>query len=283
MKSNRILQIILLVLIVIFVAVGGFIYAADSKEKNQHVALNDEINKNQAILTRSLTDKTAKEKEAADLESQLASAKAMLNKADFRASVQSIEYDKILFSIADGAKLQITGLTATPSVDIKEKDATYQLTTFTVSVIGLTPDAVFSSTSDSAAYINSVATNVLDFVNKVTTSTDFDTAAIQSVDITAPEPMSDSEIKGLIKQVNDMVEKELSDQIEALTEEIQTENEDTLTSEEIDALIATKTAELIQKTLNNKTTDQVRALVERVNLEKPSATITIKIWTYKGA
>jgi hypothetical protein len=281
MKSNRILQIVLLALVVVFVAVGGFLYAADSREKKQHDVLNDAISKNQATLKSSLAQKTAKEKEAADLESQLAAAKALLVKADFRTSAQSIEYDRILFSIADGAKLQVNSLNATPSLDFKEKDTTYQLTTFTVTLEGLTPEAVFTATSDSTAYISATVTKILDFVNKVTTSADF--AVIQSVNINAPKPMTDKDIKGLIEKINGMVEEEITDAIDALTEEIQTDNEGTLTQEEIDALIETETAKLVQKTLTEKNTDEVKALLEQVALDKPSAVITIKIWTYKGA
>jgi hypothetical protein len=283
MKSNRILQIVLLALVVVFVAVGGFLYAADSREKKQHDVLNDAISKNQATLKSNLAQKTAKEKEAADLESQLAAAKALLVKADFRTSAQSIEYDRILFSIADGAKLQVNSLNATPSLDFKEKDTTYQLTTFTVTLEGLTPEAIFTATSDSTAYISATVTKILDFVNKVTTSADFDTAVIQSVNINAPKPMTDKDIKGLIEKINGMVEEEITDAIDALTEEIQTDNEGTLTQEEIDALIETETAKLVQKTLTEKNTDEVKALLEQVALDKPSAVITIKIWTYKGA
>lgn len=283
MKSNRILQVILVALIVIFVAVGGYIYAADSKEKSQQNELIDSVSKYQAILNKGLTEKATKEKEAANLEKQLADAEALLAKADFRSSAESIEYDRIIFSLANASKLQIMNLNATPSLDVKEGDTTYQQTSFSVTVKGLTPDGIFSAMSDSAAYNYVVIANILDFVNKLATSPDFDTATIQAVNIISPEPMTDEDIQGLIEEIKGMIQEEIADEIEALAEKIETDNEDILTDEEIDKLIETETFKLIEKTLNDKNVDEMRAYLEIVGLDRPSATITVKIWTYEGA
>jgi len=264
MKSNRILQLVLVALIVVFLGAAGLLYAADSKEGTRQEELTGAIAKNQAILNNGLAEKAAKEKEATDLASQLAGARALLAQTDFLASVESIEYDRILFAIADTAKLQVTSLVATAPLDIKEKDTTYQLTTFTVTVAGKTPTIIFKTASDSTTYITGTVNNILAFVNEVATGNDFNTAVLQSVNISAPEPMTDAEIVALIEGINSLVRAQLTEaEIQGKTEE------------QIVALVSQKLAA--------KTPEGIKALLEQAGIVKPSAVITIKIWTYKGA
>ena len=283
MKSNRILQIVLVVLIVVFAAAAGFLYKSNSSETNKQKGLNDTLAKNQATYNSGLTQKAALDKTAADLASQLASAKASLAGIHFRPSSQSIEYDKILYALADNAKLRLTSITATPPADFNEQNNTYQLTTFTVTVEGLSPDAIFSKTADDADYISTVINNILAFSNAMATSPDFDTAIVQPVNITVPELMTDSDVQALIDGINAKIAAEIKDDINALTIQIQTDNADTLSQDQIDALVKTETAKLVAQTLSAKSADDVKALVEQAGVQSPSAIITINIWTYKGA
>lgn len=126
MKSNRILQIILLVLVVVFVAAGGFLYTANSSQVKKHTELTDTLSKDQATYNNGLAQEAALQKTSADLASQLAAAKAALANSHFRSSAESIEYDNILYSLADDTKLQITSLNASSPTNVQEQNTTYR-------------------------------------------------------------------------------------------------------------------------------------------------------------
>ena len=283
MKSNRILQLILLVLVVIFVATAGFLYTANSSEIKRHTQLTDTLNKDQVTYNNGLAQEAALQKTAADLASQLAAAKASLASTHFRSSAESIEYDNILYSVADAAKLQITSLSASSPSNVQEKDTTYQVTTFTVAVKGLSPDGIFSSPADDMAYIAAVVDNILAFENKIATGADFDTTVIPSVSITEPAPMTAAEVQAEIDGINTKIAAELKDAITALAAQIQKDNASLLTPDQIAALVKTETDALIATTLASQTPDQIKALVEQANIVTPTATITINVWTCKGA
>ena len=283
MKSNRNLQLVLIGLIVVFAAAIGFLYIKNSSELKRKTQLTDTFRQSQSTYNGGLTQKAALEKTATDLASQLTSAKILLAQTNFRSSSESVEYDRILYATADAAALQLTSLSATPAADIHEQNNTYQLTTFTLSVEGLSPDGVFSSPADDTAYIDKVVNQILDFINKISTSPDFDTAIIPSVNITVPKTMTDADIQTEINGINTKIAAEIKTQIDALAAQIQADNATKLTQKEIDALIKTETARLVAATLTAKTADEVKALVEQANIATPSATITINIWTYKGA
>ena len=114
-------------------------------------------------------------------------------------------------------------------------------------------------------------------------SPDFDTAIIQPVSITIPSAMADAEIQSEIDGINAKIASELKDAIATLTAQIQADNADTLTSAQITALVQTETDKLVAETLKAKSADEVKALVQQANIQSPSATFTINVWTYKGA
>lgn len=262
MKSNRMLGFILAGIIIVVLVGAGLLYMANNRALSRQDELNDAINTNQTILNRATAEKKAKEAEAADLAQRLADAEQALAQVGFRDSAESIEYDGILFSIAKSSKLQITSLTATAPLAMKEGNTTYQLTTFTVAVEGITPSTIFSTGQDSARYIAGVVDNVLAFVDAVANSPDFDTATIQSVNISAPEPMTNEEVSQLIEDINDQIESELTD-AEKLNK----------TEAQIDALVQSKLAAM--------SSTEIQQLLEEAGVDKPTAVITIKIWTYK--
>jgi cell division protein FtsB len=283
MKSNRILQIVLVVLIVAFAAAAGFLYKSNSSEVNRQKVLKDTLNQKQTAYNSGLTQKTALEKTATDLANQLASAKALLANTYFRSSSESIEYDRILYTIADSAKLRLINITASPPSAFTEQNNNYQVTTFTVTVEGLSPDGIFATSKDDADYITAVINNILAFSNAIAISPDFDTAIIQPVNINVPRPMRAVDIQAEIDGINNKIASELKDAIDALTVQIQTDNADTLTQDQIAGLVKTETDKLVAETLKAKSADEVKMLVEQAGIESPSATITINIWTYKGA
>jgi hypothetical protein len=283
MKSNRILQIVLVVLIVVFAAAAGFLYKSNSSEVNRQKGLKDNLTKNEAAYNSGLAQKAALEKTATDLANQLASAKSLLAGVHFRPSSESIEYDRILYSIADANKLRVTNITTAPPGSISELNNTYQVTSFNVTVEGLSPDAIFSATKDDQDYIAGVISNLLAFSNAVAASPDFDTAIIQPVSINIPSAMTGAEIQSEIDGINAKIALELKDAIATLTAQIQADNADTLTPAQITALVQTETDKLVAETLKAKSADEVKTLVQQANIQSPSATFTINVWTYKGA
>jgi len=264
MKTKRILQLTLLALVVIFAGAAVSVYAANSKEVKRQADLNLAIAQSEATFNRSLEQKAAKAQEATALTNELNTAMATLDAIDFRASAESIEYDRLLFSLADGSKLQVVGLGASKPVDRKEGGTVYQVTSFTVTVEGKTPGVFFQSSGDSTNYVNNMVKSILDFVNSVVTSADFDTAIIQSVNISAPKPMTNEEVQDMNTRIKDTVKGKLT--------ETETENK---TEEEISQLVESKLAAM--------TADEIQVLMAQAGLEKPSSVITIEIWTYKGA
>jgi hypothetical protein len=251
-------------IIIVFLVAAGILYAANSREVSKQEEVTDEITRNQAILSKGVAEKKAKEAEAATLAEQLASAKQLLEQTHFLASAESIEYDRILFSIANSSGLRVTSLTATPPSVKKENSITYQVTIFTVNLEGRTPGTLFSTIQDSTNYITSVVDNILAFINTVTTTTDFDTALIQSVNISTPEPMTAEEIGDMLESIKDSIRGDLTD--------AETEGK---TDDEIDQLVNAKLAA--------KSPSEIQLLLEQAGLDRPSAVITIEIWTYKGA
>jgi hypothetical protein len=264
MKSNKLLTIILAAIIIVSLAGVGLLFLMDMKEQDKHDALNDQISMAQLQIARGIEQKQEKEAEATALAAQLAGAEALLAQTGFRSSAESIEYDRILFQIAADTQLQVNGITATAPIDLKEGTITYQQTTFTVSLEGLAPGVLFSMPMDSTSYIDGVVNNILEYVNAVATSADFDTAQIQTVSISAPEPMTIDDISNMIESISGQVESELTD-----------EEKEGKTDDEIAALVQSKLAA--------KTSSEIALLMERAGLEKPSASVTIRIWTYREA
>jgi hypothetical protein len=283
MKSNRILLLVLLALIIIFGAVAGYLYTANNTENKNQTQIKNNIAKDLVTINKGITQKADLDKAAADIASQLDAAKAALADIHFLKAVESIEYDRIVYDIANTSNVRIDSLAATPPSDVKELNNTYQLTKFAVSVEGLSPDNIFASTGDDTAYIDTVVANILNFTNKIAVSPDFDTAVIESVDIKEPNPMTPEEIQGLIDGINNKIADGIRDQIDALAQQIQTDNEDTLKQEQIDALIKTETDKLVAATLAAKTPDEIKMLIDQAGIARPTAVITISIWTYKGA
>jgi uncharacterized protein (DUF885 family) len=262
MKSNRILQLILVVLIIIFVAVGGYLYYANSQDSKKPADLNASISRNQAIINKGLADKAAMDKQAASLTSQLAAANAALAKVNFRSSAESIEYDRLLIGIADNLKILTADVSATGLTERKEGDTQYQVASFSVTVQGLAPDKIFVTPADSTAYINANVTAILAFIDQVANSKDFDTAVIQSVNISEPKPMTDQQILDKTNSIKDFIRSRLTAD--------ETAN---LTDDQITALVESKYTALAG--------DDLKRIIQQAGYDVTQAVINIDIWTYK--
>ena len=280
MKSNRILQIVLVGLVVVFVAVAAYIYTANSSETKKQTQLKNTLNQSQVIYANGLAQKAALQTTATDLASQLASAKALLAQSSFRSSAESIEYDRTLYSLAGASKLNVTSLTSSAPSSITDQGTTYKVTTFTVNVAGVVPAAIFGKSADDTTYINSVVNNINAYLQAIIAAPDFNTAVVPTVNFTVPPTMTDDQVQSEITTINGFVTAQQQTAIDALTLQIQTANAATLTPDQISALVQKATDDLIAQTIKNATPAQLAMLITRAGVPAPTAVITINVWTY---
>jgi len=279
MKSNRILQIVLVGLVVVFVAVAAYIYTANSSETKKQSQLKSTLNQSQVIYANGLAQKAALQTTATGLANQLAGAKALLAQSSFRSSAESIEYDRTLYSLAAASKLNVTSLTSSAPSSMVDQGTTYKVTTFTVNVVGFVPAAIFSKSADDTAYINSVVNNLNGYLQSIIASPDFNTAIIPNVDFAVPPAMTDDQIQSEITTINDFVTTQQQTAIDALTLKIQTANA-ALPPEQVTALVTTAINDLIAQTIKNATPAQLAMLITRAGIAAPTAVITINVWSY---
>ena len=264
MKSNRILLVILLVIIIVFVGIAGWLYSGNSNAVKKNSELTNNIATDQVTLDKGKTAITVQQNQSATLKSELASAQTALAQINFPSSAESIEYDALLFSLAADTQLKITSISATPASSAQEANDNYQLTTFTVNVEGIAPDKIFGSIKDSEAYATATVNNIQDYVNKIANRPEFNTAEIPSVSITSQTPMTDADIASLNNNIEGKIQ-------------------DGLTADETQGLTTDEVAALVQAKLAALKADQIQSLIEQAGFTKPMATVTIQVWVLKGA
>jgi hypothetical protein len=280
MKSNRILQIILVGLVIVFVAVAAYIYTANSSETKKQSQLKSTLNQSQVIYANGLAQKAALQTTATGLANQLASAKALLAQSSFRSSAESIEYDRTLYGLAANSKLNITSLTSSAPSSMVDGGTTYKVTTFVVTVQGVVPTAIFSKTADDTTYINSVVSNINGYLQSIIADPNFNTAVIPNVNFTVPPTFTDDQVQAEISTINGFVTTQQQAAITALTAQIQAANAATLTPDQISALVTSAVNDLIAQTIKNSTVAQLAMLITRAGVPSPTAVITINVWTY---
>ncbi len=271
----------------IFVIAFGSLYFLYSRQDNEQEQLNDSLSVAQATLPTLVSEKedwesqltqgesrlTQQESQLTQRESQLAQATSLLDttQASFPESVESIEYDELLFNFAHDCNLRITTLIASEPGNEEVEDITYSVTSFTVDVKG-------------------EVANILDFINAIVTSEDFTCATAELVNINIPEPLTEAEkeaIKeGLTKEIIEALAEvglteEIKEIIEALAEEELTEEE---REELLEALAEALAAEeeKREELLEALAEAEAAAEEEIEELEMPSATIELAIYGYQG-
>jgi hypothetical protein len=282
MKYNKMLQIFLVVLVVVFLAAGGFIYSANSSKLKKQTQLKNTLSQSQTSYRNDLAQKTTLQNTNASLTSQLAAVQALLAAAHFRSSAESLDYDGIIYALASTSKVQVTSLMASAPAAITEGTTVYQAETFTISVTGFPPNKIFAKASDDSAYITTVVSNIQAFLASIAASPDFDTTTIQSVNLSSPPPMTDTDIKAEIDGINAKIASENQDQITVLTNQITSDNA-YLPQAQIDVLVKTAVDKLVASALAAQSAGQIQILIDQAGITTPSAVITINVWTSQGA
>jgi hypothetical protein len=279
MKSNKILQIVLVGLVVVFVAIAAYIYMTNSSETKKQTQFKNTLNQSQVIYANGLAQKAALQTTATSLASQLADAKALLAQSSFRPSAESIEYDRTLYSLAGASKLNVTSLTSVAPSSIIDQGTAYKVTTFTINVTGVVPSAIFGKSAEDTTYINSVVNNINAYLKSIIADPSFNTAIIPTVSFSVPPTMTDDQIQSEIATINGFVTAQQKTAIDALTAQIQAANA-ALPPDQVTALVTSAVSDLIAQTIKSATPAQLAMLITRAGVPTPTAVITINVWTY---
>jgi Tfp pilus assembly protein PilO len=166
---------LILVIGVLVIALGS-LYMVYSRQSSEQQELAASLATAQARLPKVIADREASEAELAQWQDKLAEATSLLAKseAQFPGSAESIEYDEVLYEIADSCDLEVMSLTASEPSEKKVEDVTYTVTTFEVEVRGEVDD-------------------ILDFISDIATREYFTGATVELVNIKVPEPPEEDE------------------------------------------------------------------------------------------
>mgnify|MGYP001039334601 CR=1 FL=1 len=185
---------------------------AESARKNQEIQLNA----TEQVLPNLASQKEDLQEELAILEADLAEAESSLEETmgTFPEDIQSIEYDEILFAIADQWDLNVVSLTASepsyqtvdisvqpPSAEENEEESEpesysieYTTTSFNITVEGKPIKPAPEEVEEFRLYIHQTVDDILGYFNTMATGDDFITARINTVNISIPEPYTELEV-----------------------------------------------------------------------------------------
>ena len=157
----------------IVIGVVGWFYLQKAQEQSQ---LDNSLSLAQTTLPTIISQKNDLVSQLTQLESDLAQAESSLAqaKAKFPESVESIEYDEVLFDIADDCDLNITNLTASEPGDEEVESVHFSVASFTVDVRGTVAEIL--------KFLNTIATSEYS-----PTETNFINATIASVNMAVTE------------------------------------------------------------------------------------------------
>jgi len=177
----------------VFIIAFAALFSINSGQSGEQGRLSDSLAKAQALLPKLIDEREDLEDQVTNWEKKLAEVTSSLSRSEarFSQSVESIEYDEILFNIADDCDLQVVELTASEPENKKVEDIIYAVTTFEVVVRSkeLPPSAAGAFD----IYIDNTVANMLTFISAIATSEEFNVGAIEVVDMEELEPPGEVE------------------------------------------------------------------------------------------
>ena len=185
----------------IFVIATGSLFAVYRGEAKKQEELNEKLSVAQNILPKLVSQRQELESQLSQLESDMAQALATIAsvKAVFPESVESIEYDEVLFNLAHNHALEVQELQASEPKAYKGDDESisYMVTIIDVQVTGEVSD-------------------ILDYFNSIVNDEFFTTADVELVEIDIPLPMSEEETQEFRDQLTEegLTEDEIAAEIE---------------------------------------------------------------------
>jgi hypothetical protein len=179
----------------IFVIAFAALFSISSGQKGEQAKLSDNLTTAQNLLPKLIAERQDLEDQVAQWESEVAKAESALNESEARypKSVESIEFDETLFLMADECDLRIIELNASEPADQDEKEAdiTYAVTTLEVMV--RSKESPPSTAGDFEMYIDETVDNMLELINVIATSEEFNISTVEIVDIEDLEPPEEVE------------------------------------------------------------------------------------------
>lgn len=225
MKFGKTAQIILMV--GIFAVALIMLYRVYLQQGVEQLEVNMQLATSQGLLPRLASEEEDLQSQLTQLNSNLAEATLSLGEAKerFPGSVESIEYDEVLFELAHECDLDIISLVASEPADKEVKveleaddqdqevdNVTYSVTLFEIEVQGKAVESAFDTANEYEEYISRTVTDILSYFSAVASGDYFTTATVELVNISVPEPLTDDDIEEIKGQ--DVTEEEMIQEFE---------------------------------------------------------------------
>jgi hypothetical protein len=218
-----------IILVIGICAVAVFmLYRSYTERALEEAAIGTQIAVAQGIIPKLVDEEAELQSQLTQLENDLNQAESQVNKskASFEHPVESIEYDDMLFQLADERDLDIVRLTATEphdqetdletiyseeeleqiyeEINFEDTDqelapTNFSLTYFTVEVKGKPIAAAPKTEREHQTYINQTVANILDYINALITSDDFISATFEIVNFEIAEPLTTPDLEEMIE------------------------------------------------------------------------------------
>lgn len=165
----------------LFVIISAVLLALQASRSGDAEQLEENLTMTQSVLTTLIAEREDLDGQLAQLENQLDLAETAYDRsqAKFPEAVASIEYDEELFFIAGDYNLEIIRLTASEPREKKMEEVPFDNTVIEVEVRG-------------------EVSNILSFINNVTTGGFFNSATVELVNLEVPEPDEDEQPSAVI-------------------------------------------------------------------------------------
>jgi hypothetical protein len=179
----------------VFILVFAILFVMYSGQSGEREQLSDRLATTQGLLPGLIVEKEDLASQLAQWEVEVDKARVALDESEgrFPKSVESIEYDEIIFKLASDCDLLITELEASEPAreKVKDTDITYNVSEF--SVVLVNAESPPTTGGEFEVYIDQTVDKVLEFVHLAATTPDFGVATINSVSIDGLEPPEEVE------------------------------------------------------------------------------------------
>jgi hypothetical protein len=188
MKFGKLSQLILA--IGIFAIAVVFLYRTNQGRAAEHEQLNTQLQAVQLLVPKLVSENEDLESRLNQVQAELDQARTSLSqgKAKFPDSIDSVDYNELLFQMANNRDLEMMRLVTSEPAEQSVGNITYDVTTFDIEVMGQVAD-------------------ILDFVNSIASGEEFTTATVELVNITVPEPLTMQEKENLAAQEQEEAEE----------------------------------------------------------------------------
>jgi hypothetical protein len=174
----------------IFIIVFATLFTLYSGQSAEQALLSKNLAASQGFLPELLAEKDDLDDQLAQWEGELDEVMLELSQSEgrFPKSVESIEYDEVIFKLAEQSGLLIINLMASDPMEevVEGTDIIYNITT--IEVVVRNGDSPPASAGDFEIYIDETVDKALEFIHLIVTTPDFGVATIKMVAVEALDP-----------------------------------------------------------------------------------------------